>query len=73
MQTVVGAYSTTEQAERATKDLTAAGIAWDDISMVANNEGGRYAPVTERTDDTTVGDDAAQGAKWGAGVGFLWA
>ena len=71
MQTVVGAYSTTEQAERASQDLTAAGIAWDDISMVANNEGGRYAPVTERTDDTTVGQDAMQGAKWGAGIGFL--
>ncbi|MGC4042428.1 MAG: hypothetical protein QM758_01335 [Armatimonas sp.] len=71
MQTVVGAYSTTDEAERASQALTAAGVPWDDISLVANNEGGRYAPVTERTDDTTVGQDAAQGAKWGAGIGFL--
>ena len=77
MQTVIGAYATTEQAERASQDLLKAGIAWDDISLIANNEGGRYAPVTETTTDGAtlsghaVGHDAKVGAEWGAGIGFL--
>src|SRR5690348_9429406 len=75
MQTVIGAYETTAQAERASQDLVKAGVAWDDISLIANNEGGRYAPVTETTTaaGTThdVGHDAKVGAQWGAGVGFL--
>ena len=77
MQTVIGAYDTTDQAERASQDLIKAGIAWDDISLVANNEGGRYAPVTETTTDGVamsghaIGHDANVGAKWGAGIGFL--
>ena len=49
MQTVVGAFETTEKAERASQDLVAAGIVWDDISLVANNEGGKYAPVGDAT------------------------
>lgn len=72
MQTVIGTYPTTEAAERASQDLTAAGVAWDDISLITNNEGGRYAPVTDGVAAPhDVGHDAATGAKWGAGVGFL--
>lgn len=75
MQTVIGAYETTAQAERASQDLVNAGVAWDDISLITNNEGGRYAPITETTTTAEtahdVGHDAKVGATWGAGVGFL--
>ncbi len=80
MQTVIGTYPTTDQAERASQDLVNAGVAWDDISLVTNNEGGRYAPVTDpdvaggagvSTTGHAIGHDAKVGAEWGAGVGFL--
>ena len=75
MQTVIGAYATTAQAERASQDLVNAGIAWDDISLVTNNEGGKYAPVADGAAPTVtghaIGHDAKVGAEWGAGVGFL--
>jgi len=77
MQTVIGAFDTAAQAEKAAQDLVSAGIARDDISLIANNEGGKYAPVTETTSEGTsvtghaVGHDAKVGAEWGAGIGFL--
>ncbi|MDX1933185.1 MAG: DUF2382 domain-containing protein [Capsulimonadales bacterium] len=79
MKTVIGAFDDANQAERAGQELVAAGVRRDDISIVANNEGGRYAPVNERTSGTTdrdsmgedVGHGAGVGAGWGAGVGFL--
>lgn len=77
MKTIIGAFDDSSQAERAANDLVRAGITRDDISLVANNEGGRYAPVTETTTEGTtvtghaVGHDAVVGAEWGAGIGFL--
>ena len=77
MQTVIGAFDNATQAEKAAQDLVSAGIARDDISVVANNEGGKYAPVTETTTEGTtvtghaVGHDAMIGAEVGAGIGFL--
>ncbi len=72
MQTVIGAYETTEQAERASQDLLNAGVAWDDISLITNNEGGRYAPVADApATEHAIGHDAKVGAQWGAGAGFL--
>ena len=77
MQTVIGAFDNAAQAEKAAQDLVSAGIARDDISLVANNAGGQYAPVTETTTEGTtmtghaVGHDATVGAEWGAGIGFL--
>lgn len=77
MQTVIGAFDNAAQAEKAAQDLVGAGIARDDISLVANNASGQYAPITETTDDGTtvtghaVGHDAKVGAEWGAGIGFL--
>ncbi len=76
MKTVIGAFDSSAQAEKASQDLVFAGIIRDDISIVANNEGGRYAPITETTTDGTVtghavGRDAIVGAEWGAGIGLL--
>lgn len=77
MQTVIGAFDTASDAEKAAQDLVNAGIDRKDISLVANNEGGRYAPTTESTSEGVsdtghaVGHDAIVGAEWGAGIGFL--
>lgn len=76
MKTVIGAFDSSIQAEKAAQDIVNAGFTRDDISIVANNEGGQYAPITETTTDGTVtghavGRDAKVGAEWGAGIGFL--
>lgn len=77
MKTIIGAFDSTAQAENAARALMNAGVVRDDISVIANNEGGTYAPVTETAPDGTtvtghaVGHDAKVGAEWGAGVGFL--
>ncbi len=77
MQTVIGGFDTAEQAEKAAQDLVSAGIARDDISLVANNESGRYAPISETSTEEpsvtghAIGHDAVVGAEWGAGIGFI--
>ena len=77
MQTVIGAFDTAAEAEKAATDLVNAGIARDDISLVANNKEGTYAPITETTAEGTtltghaIGHDAKVGAEWGAGAGLL--
>ncbi len=65
-------FDTYEHATQAVSDLEGAGLAHDDISLVANNADGRYAPTpaTEAapaTRDTVAADDASAGA--GAGTG----
>jgi uncharacterized protein (TIGR02271 family) len=79
LKTVVGLFDDMAQAKRAALDLEGAGIPHNDISIVANNEGGKYAPVS--TDTTTadtghgnaVGRDALVGAEIGGVAGLLMA
>jgi len=79
LKTVVGLFDEMAQAKKAALDLEGAGIQHNDISIVANNEGGRYAPVS--TDGTTtdertgsaVGQDAAIGAGIGGVAGLIMA
>lgn len=77
MQTVIGAFDTSAEAEKAAQDLVDMGVARDDISIVANNKEGQYAPITETTSEGStvtghaIGHDAKIGAEWGAGIGFL--
>jgi uncharacterized protein (TIGR02271 family) len=71
LKTVVGLFDEMAQAKKAALDLEGAGIQHNDISIVANNEGGRYAPVAT---DTTPADEGAghaigQDAAIGAGIG----
>ncbi|MGF6174390.1 general stress protein [Ensifer sp. 4252] len=61
MKTVTGLFDTYDEASEAVRELKAAGIADDDISMVASNAEGRY-----KVDDT---EGAAGGAGTGAGIG----
>lgn len=71
MKTVVGLFDEMEQAKKASLDLENAGIPHNDISLVANNEGGRYAPTadTTTTETTTEGNAIGQDAMIGAGIG----
>lgn len=77
LKTIIGAFDTTAQAESASTALINAGVTRDDISVIANNEAGTYAPATTTTADGTtvtghaVGHDAKVGAEWGAGIGLL--
>ena len=60
MRTITGLFDTHDQADRAVRSLKDAGIASDDISIVANGADGVAA---------TDGDDVAEGAGAGAGIG----
>ncbi len=62
--TIAALFDNYDDAAAAVRDLEAAGIPHDDISIVANN--GRNKIVTERR-----GNEAAPGAEIGAGVGAL--
>jgi len=71
LKTVVGLFDEMAQAKKAALDLEGAGIQHNDISIVANNEGGRYA---QSTTDTAPADEGAghaigQDAAIGAGIG----
>ncbi|RDL47898.1 hypothetical protein BLJAPNOD_05123 [Ensifer sp. M14] len=61
MKTVTGLFDTYDQASQAVRDLKAAGISDDDVSMVASNAEGRYG-----VDDP---EGVAAGAGTGAGLG----
>lgn len=76
MKTIMGAFDSNAQAQSAAQALVNAGVTRDDISVIANNEAGAYAPYTDTADYGTttghaVGHDAKVGAEWGAGIGFL--
>jgi uncharacterized protein (TIGR02271 family) len=81
VKTVVGLFDDMEQAKRAALDLEGAGIPHNDISIVANNEGGRYVPsdgTTTADRDATpdvsghaIGHDALVGAEIGGVAGLI--
>ncbi len=76
MKTVVGLFDDIARAKTAALDLEEAGIPHNDISLVANNEGGRYAPTDTDTPTTTttghaIGHDALVGAEIGGVAGLL--
>ena len=78
MKTVVGLFDDMDQARKAAMDLEASGILHDDISIVANNEGGKYAPADSGTTSTehtghAIGHDAIVGAEIGGVAGLLMA
>jgi len=79
VKTVVGLFDDWAQAKDAALALETAGIPHNDISIVANNEGGKYAPVdtgTTSTADTgghAIGKDAIVGAEIGGVAGLLMA
>ena len=69
MQTISKVYDSYAQAERAVKDLEAAGIPAADISLVANKHvSDKYANVDEAS---PAGTGASLGAAVGGGAGLL--
>lgn len=62
MRTITGLFDTHDQADRAVRSLKDAGIASDDISVVANNADGAH-------DGDDVAEDAGAGAGIGAAIG----
>lgn len=77
MKTVVGLFDDMNQAKKAALDLEAAGVPHNDVSIVANNEGGRYAAVNTDPAPTAtghaIGRDALVGAEIGGVAGLLMA
>lgn len=71
MKTVVGLFDTFEDAQNAVRDLRSAGFSGDDISLVAQDEGGHYAQHLQGGEKQNVGDGAAAGAGIGAVLGGL--
>lgn len=69
-------YNSYDRAQQAVRDLEAAGVAYNDISIVSNNSDNWYssngatATTTKRVDRDRDGvDDRAEGAAGGAGIG----
>jgi len=77
LKTVVGLFDDMAEAKTAALNLENAGISHSDVSIVANNEGGRYAAVDTAPSDSTrghaVGHDALVGAEIGGVAGLLMA
>jgi len=78
LKTVVGLFDDMAQARKAALDLEGAGIPHNDISIVANNEGGRHAPTQDNAHTTehtgnAIGKDALVGAEIGGVAGLLMA
>ena len=67
-QTISGLFDSYTDAERAVRDLEAAGAPHADISIVANNAHGQHAGAATAT-GTHAGDDANKGLEVGATVG----
>lgn len=82
MKTIVGLFDDMESAKKASLDLENGGVRHDDISLVANNEGGKYVP-TDNTNTGSgntaapsvsghaIGHDAVVGAEIGGVAGLL--
>lgn len=62
-KTLTGLFDDYDDAQNAVRNLEAAGVPHDDISIVANNANGRHAAASE------AGEDAGVGAGIGAAVG----
>lgn len=76
MKTIVGLFDDMDLARQAALNIEAAGISHDDVSVVANNEGGRYVAHDTTTTVTppsghAIGHDAKTGAKIGGVAGLL--
>ena len=78
MKTIVGLFDDMAHANKAASDLVNMGIARDDISTVANNEGGNYAANSDSsssgettTTGSAIGTDAAMGAGIGGAAGAI--
>ncbi len=72
MKTVVGVFSSLEEAERTERDLKNLGIPRENISIVAGNDANRHKEYLEKAkvESTSTGAAAASGASFGGGIGL---
>jgi hypothetical protein len=70
-QTVTRLFNDYDDAERAVTELRRLGIPDDDVSLIANNEGGAHSHRVRDGKPDTAGEEAAEDAGKGAGVGAL--
>jgi len=71
-RTIVAIYGELATAQHVVEDLVNAGVARDNISLVANDIAGNYSPYVGRTSAATEDVvDAGDGASFGAVVGGL--
>ncbi len=70
-QTITALFDTFDEAKTAVRDLEAAGVPHDDISLVANNAHGEHDHMAATTDTAEAAKDAGKGAGIGAAVGGL--
>ncbi len=81
MKTIVGLFDDFSHAQKAMTALEGAGVPHNDMSLVANNEGERYASNTATTSTSStaapaisggaIGHDAIVGAEIGGAAGLL--
>ena len=78
MKTIVGLFDDMALARTAALSVESAGISHNDVSVVANNEGGRYLPTDATTTTTApvatghaIGHDTKVGAEVGGVAGLL--
>ena len=71
MKTITALFDTYENAASAVRSLKDAGIASEDISLVANNADGLIHEHEHEQSETGPGKGAGLGAATGAGVGLL--
>ena len=73
MKTVVGVFSSINQAQRALSDLLATGIPSDGTHLIAGNDKNRHEEYLARSKSSsiTTGAAAASGASFGGGLGIV--
>ena len=73
MRTITNLYDTYDDAAQTVRDLEAANVPHDSISMMANNADNRYAPVDSRKTEAAsgAGAGASIGTVLGGGAGLL--
>jgi len=69
MKTIVGLFDDMDLARTAALNVESAGISHNDVSVVANNEGGRYLPTDAAAAPVATGHAVGHDAKVGAEVG----
>lgn len=73
-RTILGLYDDFADAQATMNDLMASGLSRDDVSLIANNSGQRFAPVGgTKTSDVSLSSGVAGGVAEGAVIGGLTA
>jgi hypothetical protein len=70
--TIVAAFHSHREAQKAVRDLKEAGYTDEQIGVLAQDQEGLYTDDADRGEGNKAGEGAAAGAATGLGVGALW-